>query len=242
MIDSLQSQATDAGRLVGYGIRPRHRPANDTDYQALVLRFLADRDFERMVTAVASARASASSLATAWRAWSSLQPTTPVPPAPRRLYPVAQRNSTPARNRPTRHRGYCLPDGRRSQRSTRIVSISATQVYERIMRLTESSRGGSGETTRPRKTQSPKRSGTSCLACVPLTRPPTTGTLPTTCSVRSRKHCVGFRSTALPTRWKAPTTPGDSRAVPTQRPGRFRWWIVELFQSQHSAANEEAMP
>ena len=243
MIDSLQSQATDAGRLVGYGIRPRHRPANDTDYQALVLRFLADRDFERMVTAVASGQG-LSVIACDRMEGLVLAPTDDspyrlrladyiqLPSAETRLLHGIVQLAIGATAYPT---AAALETRRASFRSRPLRSTSASCAWPK------SSRGGSGETTRPRKTQSPKRSGTSCLACVPLTRPPTTGTLPTTCSVRSK------RLRWLSEHGLADEVEGTNDAWRLRE--RYRLNVLaasggafELFQSQHSATNEEAMP
>ena len=54
MTDTMSSSAADAGRLISYGIQAaKFRPTRDTDYRDLVLRFLADRDFERLVVAIA---------------------------------------------------------------------------------------------------------------------------------------------------------------------------------------------
>ncbi len=50
---SVTDDATDAARLVGYGLRPRQLPARDLDYAELVIRYVEDEDFAGLVKAVA---------------------------------------------------------------------------------------------------------------------------------------------------------------------------------------------
>lgn len=46
-------EANDAGRLVRFGLMPRIRPARDADYSALVLRYQTDPAFARLVVGFA---------------------------------------------------------------------------------------------------------------------------------------------------------------------------------------------
>ncbi len=46
--------ASDAGRLISFGLRPRLRPGKDSEYARLVLRFKTDRTFEAVVRATAT--------------------------------------------------------------------------------------------------------------------------------------------------------------------------------------------
>ncbi len=52
-LDDLRDVATDAARLMRYGLSPRIRPNRDTEYNSLVVRFNADPHFRSIVRAVA---------------------------------------------------------------------------------------------------------------------------------------------------------------------------------------------
>ncbi|MCQ8190133.1 hypothetical protein [Streptomyces rugosispiralis] len=49
-IETMAEDAEAAGRLIGYGFRPKIRPARDSVYAALVKRYAEDPDFETLVT------------------------------------------------------------------------------------------------------------------------------------------------------------------------------------------------
>lgn len=53
-IETIADDAEAAGRLVGYGFRPKVRPARDSAYAALVKRYAEDPDFETLVTRYAA--------------------------------------------------------------------------------------------------------------------------------------------------------------------------------------------
>ncbi|MYT32051.1 hypothetical protein GTY73_25290 [Streptomyces sp. SID8354] len=50
----MADDAEEAGRLIGYGFRPKLRPARDSTYAALVKRYAEDPDFETLVTRYAA--------------------------------------------------------------------------------------------------------------------------------------------------------------------------------------------
>lgn len=244
MIDTLQSQATDAGRLLGYGIRPRQRPANDADYQALVLRFLADRDFERMVTAVASGQG-LSVIACDRMEGLVLAPTDD---SPYRLR-LADYIQLPSAETRLLHGivqlaigATAYPTAAALEDSTRIVSISATQVYERMMHLAEElSRRIGRDDPREEDPESEK-----IWHLMSRLRP-----ADTTPDDRDTPYNVlGAIKKAL--RWL--TDHGLADEVEGTKDTwrlreRYRLNVLaasggafELFQSQHADANEEAMP
>jgi len=244
VIDSLQSQATDAGRLVGYGIRPRHRPANDTDYQALVLRFLADRDFERMVTAVASGQG-LSVIACDRMEGLVLAPTDD---SPYRLR-LADYIQLPSAETRLLHGivqlaigATAYPTAAALEDSTRIVSISATQVYERIMRLAEEFSRRLGRNDPPEEDPESEKIWHLMSRLRPTDTTPDDRDTP--------YNVLGAIKKAL--RWLsehglADEVEGTNDSWRLRE--RYRLNVLaasggafELFQSQHSAANEEAMP
>ncbi|MET9433924.1 hypothetical protein [Streptomyces sp. NPDC006551] len=53
-IETMAEEAEAAGRLIGYGFRPKIRPARDSAYASLVKRYAEDPDFETLVTRCAA--------------------------------------------------------------------------------------------------------------------------------------------------------------------------------------------
>ncbi|MCW7985519.1 membrane protein [Streptomyces platensis subsp. clarensis] len=53
-VETMAEDAEAAGRLIGYGFRPKIRPARDSAYAALVKRYAEDPDFETLVTRYAA--------------------------------------------------------------------------------------------------------------------------------------------------------------------------------------------
>lgn len=49
-IETMAEDAEAAGRLIGYGFKPKTRPARDSAYAVLVKRYAEDPDFETLVT------------------------------------------------------------------------------------------------------------------------------------------------------------------------------------------------
>ncbi len=131
--------AAEAGRLIGYGIQPRLRPARDADYHDLVVRFLADREFERIVVAVASGQGL--SVVTCDRVEGLVLAPTAESPYRVRLSDYITLSSSDIR---LLHgivqlgiAATAYPTAAALEDSTRIVSVSATQVYDRLAHLAE---------------------------------------------------------------------------------------------------------
>lgn len=149
--DIATSGAAEAGRLIGYGIQPRLRPARDADYHDLVLRFLADRDFERLVTAVAAGQGL--SVITCDRIEGLVLAPTPESPYRVRLADYVQLPSSDTR---LLHgivqlgiAATAYPTAAALEDSTRIVSVSATQIYDRLAHLAEECARRSGRDDPP---------------------------------------------------------------------------------------------
>ena len=140
MTDTLTSSASDAGRLISYGIQAaKFRPARDTDYQNLVLRFLADRDFERLVMAIAGGQG-LSVIACGRIEGLVLAPTTESVYGIRLADYIALESSDIRLLHGVVQLGIAAtayPTAAALDDSTRIVSISANQVYDRLQRLAE---------------------------------------------------------------------------------------------------------
>lgn len=152
MTDTLNTTASDAGRLISYGIQAaKFRPARDADYQSLVLRFLADRDFERLVMAIAGGQG-LSVIACDRVEGLVLAPTAESVYGIRLADYIALESSEIRLLHGIVQLGIsatAYPTAAALEDSTRIVSISATQVYDRLMRLADECRRRAGRDDPP---------------------------------------------------------------------------------------------
>lgn len=144
-LNEVRELAGDAGRLLRYGLSPRLRPTRgDGDYNALVLRFLTDPTFQSLVRVVATGqglvvlscdRLEGLVLSPAedspYRI--RLADYVQVPSTDIRLLHGLVQLAIAATAYPT---AAALEDG------TRLASVSATQVYERVRAVLDDEHGG----------------------------------------------------------------------------------------------------
>ena len=152
MIDTMSSSAADAGRLISYGIQAaKFRPARDADYKDLVLRFLADRDFERLVVAVAGGQGL--SVVACDRVEGLI-----FAPTPESIYGIRLADYIGVESAEIRllhgivQLGIAVtayPTASALEDATHISSVSATQVYDRLMHLAEECRRRAGRDDPP---------------------------------------------------------------------------------------------
>ena len=152
MTDTMSSSAADAGRLISYGIQAaKFRPTRDTDYRDLVLRFLADRDFERLVVAIAGGQGL--SIVACDRVEGLI-----FAPTPESIYGIRLADYIGVESAEIRllhgivQLGIAVtayPTANALEDATHISSVSATQVYDRLMHLAEECRRRAGRDDPP---------------------------------------------------------------------------------------------
>ena len=152
MTDIATSTAADAGRLIGYGIQAaKFRPSRDADYKDLVLRFLADRDFERLVAAIAGGQGL--SVVACDRVEGLI-----LAPTHESIYGIRLADYIGVESAEIRllhgivQLGIAVtayPTASALEDTTHISSVSATQVYDRLMHLAEEYRRRAGRDDPP---------------------------------------------------------------------------------------------
>lgn len=142
-LHEVRELAADAGQLVRFGLSPRLRPSRDAEYNALVVRYQADLTFQAVVRAVSIGQG-LTVLACDRMEGLVLAPTEDspyrmrvsdyiqLPSSDLRLLHGVVQVAVAATAYPT---AAALEDG------SRLVSVSASQVYERVRAILDDERG-----------------------------------------------------------------------------------------------------
>lgn len=142
-LDSVRQLAGDAGQLIRFGLSPRLRQSRDSEYKSLVLRYVTDLHFQAVVRAVAVGQGLLV-LACDRMEGLVLAPTeespyrlrlsdyVQLPSVDIRLLHGVVQLAIAATAYPT---AAALEDG------TRLASVSATQVYDRVRAIIDDERG-----------------------------------------------------------------------------------------------------
>ena len=153
-LNDLRLLASDAGRLLQFGLRPRLQPSRDVDYAELVLRYNADPEFQAVVASVAVGQGLLV-LSCDQLGGIVLAPTEDSP-FRIRLADYVQVQSSDVR---LLHglvqlaiAATAYPTAAALEDSTRLASVSAGQVYERIRRIIDDERGTAGRSDPPEDT------------------------------------------------------------------------------------------
>lgn len=142
-LNDVRELAGDAGQLIRFGLSPRLRPSRDTEYNALVLRYHADLSFQAVVRALAVGQG-LNVLACDRMEGLVLAPAEDSPYRIR-LSDYVQLPSVDIRLlhgiAQVAIAATAYPTAAALEDATRLASVSATQVYDRVRAVLDGQRG-----------------------------------------------------------------------------------------------------